>query len=86
MTDMLVDFSECPTDPIEALAWLGGVKARVQRELDERYRSSYFQARITGRLDAAIALGLHSRKKVMAYTRQANEANGRMVRWGDGRS
>jgi len=85
MTDMLVDFSECPTDPIEALAWLGGVKKRVQRELDERYEDAYFRARITGRLDSALALGLHSRKRVLAYTRRANEAAGRMVRWGDGR-
>jgi hypothetical protein len=38
---------------------------------------------MTGRLDAALALGLHSRNGVLRRTRHENEARGRMMRWGD---
>lgn len=80
----LVNFDECPTDPIEALLWLSGVKDRVDVELDARLQKAYFQARRTGRLETALGLGLHSRKRVMRYTRNENERLGRQWHWGDG--
>lgn len=81
---MILNFNRAPDDPIERLVWLGGVMDQVHRELDEQYRIAYFWARFTGRLDAALDLGLHSRKKVMAFTRAENENRARMIRWGDG--
>lgn len=84
--DTLLDLSGAPAEPIERLMWLSGVMDKAKAELDREFASTYFQARFQGQLDAALSLGLHSRKKVLAYTRKANEAAGRMVRWGDGRS
>lgn len=84
--DPILDVSAAPTEPIERLMWLGGVMDKVKSELDRELAAAYFQARFQGQLDVALSLGLHSRKKVMAYTRRANEATGRMVRWGDGRA
>jgi hypothetical protein len=58
---------------------------QAQDELDAELRRAYFDARLSGRLDAALRLGLHSRKKVMAYTRAENEVRGRAIKhWGDG--
>jgi hypothetical protein len=57
----------------------------VHAELEPEWQQAYFWARFTGRLDAALALRLHSQKKVMAYTRAENEARGRLIRWGDHR-
>ncbi len=85
MANRLLNFNRAPTDPIERLVWLGGVMDQVHAELDEQWQEAYFWARFTGRLDAALALGLHSRKRVMAYTRAENESRARMIRWGDGR-
>jgi hypothetical protein len=85
MTKHLLDLSEAPKDPVERLIWLGGVKDQVAEEMDVEWTEAYFWARFTGRLDQALALGLHSRKRVMAYTRHGNERVGRTVRWGDGR-
>jgi hypothetical protein len=39
--------------------------------------------RLHGQLEEVLALGLHSRKRVLAWTRQENERRGRVVRWGD---
>lgn len=85
MTKQILDLSGAPDDPIERLIWLGGVLEQVQAELDPEWREAYFWARFTGRLDDALRLSLHSRKRVMAYTRAENEHRGRMIRWGDGR-
>lgn len=86
MQPMLVNFEECPDDALEALLWLSGVREQVNKELTARWQKAYYEARLTGRLDPALALGLHSRKKVMAYTRAENEARGRSVsRWQDSR-
>lgn len=82
---MLLDVSAAPSDPIERLVWLSGVKDQVAKEMDEQWSDAYFWARFTGRLDAALSLGLHGRKRIMAYTRAANEHRGRTVRWNDGR-
>lgn len=81
----ILDTTDLPDDPIEQLLWLSGVQEQVNRELDLLWQSAYFEARFSGRLDAALALNLHSRKKVMAFTRAGNESRGRMIRWGDGR-
>jgi hypothetical protein len=85
MNSTLLNFNRAPTDPIERLVWLGGVMDQVQTELDRQFQEAYFWARFTGRLDAALDLHLHSRKRVMAYTRAENEFRARMIRWGDGR-
>ena len=82
---MILNLSGAPEDPIERLLWLGGVNEAVKHELDDAFMEAYFWARFTGRLDAALELGLHSRKRVMAYTRAENEQRARMIRWGDGR-
>lgn len=85
MSDRILDLSSAPTDPIERLIWLGGVMDQVRSELDDAFGEAYFWARFTGRMDSALALGLHSRKRVMAFTRRMNNARGRQIRWGDGR-
>jgi hypothetical protein len=82
---LTMDFSEAPTDPIERIVWLSGVQEVVDRELNAAFQKAYFEARQTGRLDAALRLGYHSHKKVMGYTRHENERRGRMLKWGDGR-
>ena len=82
---MMVNMDECPRDPLHAIMWLSGVKDAVDREVSAAYQKAYFEARRTGRLDAALALGVHSRKRVMAFTRAENERTGRQWRWGDGR-
>lgn len=85
MTDSILNLSGAPSDPIERLIWLGGVKEQVESEMDDQWEQAYFWARFTNRLDAALDLHLHSRKRVMAYTRAGNEHAGRMIRWGDSR-
>lgn len=85
MIGPLLNFASAPDDPIERLIWLGGVDDQVKTELEREFQEAYFWARFTGRLDAALDLHLHSRKKVMAYTRAENEFRARMIRWGDGR-
>ena len=84
MSDQILNLSNAPDDPIERLVWLGGVKKAVDDEMDELWTEAYFWSRFTGRLDAAFALRLHGRKRVMAYTRAGNEHRGRTVKWGDG--
>lgn len=82
---MILNLDDGPSDPIERLIWLGGVMGQVRTELESEFQQAYFWARFTGRLEDAEALGLHSHKRVMAYTRAENEARGRMIRWGDRR-
>lgn len=82
----LLDLSAAPRDALERLIYLGGVRERTHQELERAVREAYFEARLTGRLDEALALRLHSHKRVMAYTRAANESKGRLVRWGDHRA
>ena len=81
----MFDFSSAPHDPIERLIWLGGVDDQVKDELDAQLRRAYFEARLSGRIETALNLGFHSRKQILRYTRNENEARGRVVRhWGDG--
>lgn len=81
----ILNLDDMPHDPLSALLWLSGVKEAVARELDEAYAENYAQARLTGLFDAALSLGLHGKKKALALTRQWNNNQARMVRWGDRR-
>lgn len=79
-----IDFSEKPHDPIEALIWLSGAKSAFDAEMEAQWRSTYFEARLTGRFPAALDLRYHSKKRILAFTRGENERRGRPMRWGDG--
>lgn len=85
MEKRLLDLSEAPEEPYRRLLWLSGVMEKVREELDLEFRKCYFDLRLSGRLDEAEALGLHSHKRVMAFTRAENESRGRLIRWGDRR-
>lgn len=85
MTRTILNLQDAPDDPIERLIWLGGVMEQVKTELDSEFQSAYFWARFSGRLTEAEGLGLHSTKRIMAWTRAENESRGRMIRWGDRR-
>lgn len=82
--ELIVDFSEAPHDPIERLLWLSGAKAAFDAKATALWQETYFQARLTGRFQSALDLGLHSRKRALAFTRSENERRGRPMRWGDG--
>jgi hypothetical protein len=81
----ILDLTGLPHDALERLLWLSGVMEQVQDEMKVEWQRAYYDARLQQRLDAAEALGLHSHKKVMAFTRAENNARGRGVRWGDRR-
>lgn len=81
----ILDLSDLPHDALERLLWLSGVMEQVKAELEPEWRKAYYDARLQQRLDAAEALGFHSHKRVMAYTRAENNARGRTVHWGDRR-
>jgi len=81
----ILDLSGLPDDAMERLVWLNGVLDAVKAQLDPVWAAAYYEARLSGRLDEAEALGFHSHKRVMAWTRQHNEATGRLIRWGDKR-
>lgn len=82
---MYIEWSEAPADPIERLVWLGGARKSFEDQIEPLWQSAYFEARLTQRLDSALHLRLHSRKRIMAWTRAENEARGRQIRWHDGR-
>lgn len=81
---MLLNLDDMPTDPIERIMWLTGVKEQSAAELDAQFAEAYFEARLQHRLDTAIAAGPYARKRVLAYTRHENQKRGRSIRWGDG--
>jgi len=83
VTTSLLNFDDAPKDPIERLVWLSGVHLQVARELDTAYAEAYFEARLQGRFDAAVAAGPYARKRALAYTRHENERRGRLIRWND---
>jgi len=57
----------------------------LDNELRNAWQVAYFESRMTGRIDQALALKLHARKRVLAFTRAENERRGRVIRsWGDG--
>lgn len=76
---------DLPADPVERIMYLSGVMRAVRLELEAEYQQAYFEARVRGQFDAALALRYHSEKRALAWTRAENEARGRMMRWGDGR-
>jgi hypothetical protein len=81
----ILDLNQMPDDALERIIWLGGVLEQVHTELEPVWQRAYFDARLTKRLDEAEEIGLHSHKRIMAWTRAENESNGRMIRWGDKR-
>lgn len=85
MSIPILNLDDAPHDAVERLVYLNGVLEQVKKELDPVWQAAYFEARFTGRLSEADALGYHSHKKIMAFTRAENEARGRQVRWGDRR-
>lgn len=80
----ILNTESMPEDAIERIIWLDGVKAAVANDLERLYEDAYFEARLTGRLDAALKVGVSSRKRVLAWTRKGNERRGRSIRWSDG--
>jgi hypothetical protein len=65
--------------------WMSGVAEAVNTELTQAWQQAYYEVRLQGRLTAALDLGYHPRKRVLALTRAENESRGRTVkRWGDG--
>lgn len=82
---MNIDFSETPSDPIERLLWLSGARESFDQQVGTAWQVAYFEARLKGLIDPAIGLHLHSRKRILAFTRAENERRGRVVkRWSDG--
>lgn len=82
---MQINTDDMPKDPIERLVWLSGAQEAFDEVINPLWQRAYYEARLTGRLDAAIELRNHPKKKILTFTRRENEANGRSVRWGDGR-
>ena len=83
MTQPILNLAGAPRDPLERIMWLSGVNDAVKRELDEAFGRAYYEARLKGQLDAAVNVGPHARKRVLAFTRAENERRGRTIRWGD---
>jgi hypothetical protein len=73
-----------PDDPLERLLYLLEIEQLVERELEAAYSRAYFDARLTGQIDAAMDLRRHSRKDILAMTRRLNHEAGLQVSWGDG--
>lgn len=80
----LLNLTEAPKDPIERLMYLTGVKERATQELEDELAKAYFDARLSGRFEAAVLAGPYAKKRVLALTRHENERRGRTVRWNDG--
>lgn len=80
----LLNLDAAPDDSLERLLWLSGVMEEAKKELNAELQRTYFDVRVEQRLASALALGLHSQKRVLAWTRAENEARGRQIRWGDG--
>jgi hypothetical protein len=81
---MILNLDAAPEDSIERLIWLSGVKEQALKELDAAYQTAYYEARLSGRFDLALRLGLHSKARALKMTRRENNSRGRSLRWGDG--
>lgn len=81
---MILNLDDAPREPIERLMWLSGVMEQVTTELNTEFGRAYYEARLQKQFPQALALGLHSRKRALAFTRGENERRGRTVRWQDG--
>jgi hypothetical protein len=80
----ILNLNDAPSDPLERLLWLSGVKEAAARELEDAYAKAYAEARMERRFDAALSLHLHGKKRALAFTRRWNSSQSRMIRWGDG--
>lgn len=76
--------SGAPDNPVERLSWLFDQEVEFLREIHQLYSRAYFDARLSGELEQALALRLHGKKKVLAMTRRENHMRGSSVRWNDG--
>lgn len=80
-----IDLSSAPDSPVERLAWLSGLDQALRKEVNDAWQEAYYEARLQGMFDEALALHLHSKKRALAWTRHENEARGRAVaHWRDG--
>lgn len=84
VTKPLLNLEQAPDDALKRLLWLSGVAEQAKTELEAAYRLAYYDARLEQRIHPALGLGLHGKKRVLAWTRAENESRGRSVRWGDG--
>lgn len=81
----ILNLADCPEEPIRRIIWLDGLAAATRTETEQALQEAYFEARTQGLLHRALELRLHSRKRIMAWTRHENEARGRIIRrWNDG--
>lgn len=79
-----LDLSSAPDNPVERLAWLSGIDQALRREVNLAWQEAYYEARIQGMFEAALALKFHPKKRALAWTRHENEARGRAIsKWGD---
>lgn len=80
----ILDLTQAPATPIERLIYLSSVMEEAKTELTAEYQRAYFEARSQGLLSAAVDLGIHSRKSILALTRHENNRLGRVIRrWDD---
>lgn len=79
----ILNLEDLPSDPLERLIWLGGVKDAVASELDDAYAEAYAEARLRGLFDTALQFGPYGKKRALALTRRWNNTQARMIRWGD---
>jgi hypothetical protein len=84
VSNQLVDLRKAPTEALHRIVWLDEYLRLVHEEVDAELQRCYFEARLQGQLDAALAIAPHGRKAFLRMTRNENEARGRAVRWGDG--
>lgn len=84
MPTLKIDFSDAPHDPVKRLLWLSGAKEAFDTQVTAMWQAAYFEARLSRRFKVALDLGLHSRKRAIAFTRAENERRGRPIHWGDG--
>lgn len=71
-----------PDDPVERIAWLGCELAEYLAKHETALQLAYFEARLQGRFDDAVAKGPWGRKRASTATRRENESRGRAIRWG----
>lgn len=80
----ILNLTAMPDDAAERLLYLSGVKQAAQTELDAAFAETYAALRHQGRLAWAVSVGLHGKKRILAFTRQWNRSQARMIRWNDG--
>lgn len=81
---MLLDLTDAPTSPVDRIRWLDQVTTSIHTQIEDALAETYFEARTQGTFEAALAAGVTSRKRALAWTRARNEQQGRSIRWSDG--